>query len=227
MDSKIVSKEIRERVRPLLRANGFGQFTGRTAWRNRGETIDVVNFQSFNDYHASVMDVTTYSFAVNLGSFPVYVPTQWPAKVRDGRLAPAEYECPFRRQLVRTLPQPGNRHETVWLIDHEGRSLLWCIEDVVDQFAAAFTWFERLANKVETLRILTEDDEHLPSLWGFGRNPSPMRSYLAGYVALSLGQNDLARAKLQEAVDSGCFTDAFGDVEEAIRRADDVRGLQA
>ena len=219
MDSKAVSKEIRGRVWPLLKAAGFSRFTTRTAWRDSDGTVDVLNFQSFNAYNASVMEVTPFSFAVNLGSFLTYVPPQWPPKVKDGHLMPDEAGCQFRRRLVRTITQPGNKHDSVWSVDEEGRNLLWCIQDVAEQLPDALAWFARLNDKAEVLRILLEQEEDMNVLWGFGRRPSPIRSYLTGYVALALGKQELAREQLQEAVHSNRFKTLFSSVDGAVNRA--------
>lgn len=110
MDSKAVNKEIRGRIWPLLKDIGFSRFTPRTAWRYNDGKIDVLNFQSFNAYNASVMGVSTFSFCVNLGSFLIYVPPQWPPKVKGGHLMPNEAECHFRRRLKRRVTPRGKEH---------------------------------------------------------------------------------------------------------------------
>lgn len=68
MDSKVVNRAIKANVWPMLKEHGFGHFTTRTAWRHDHDRIDVINFQSFNSYQASVIGCTTYSFALRLGS---------------------------------------------------------------------------------------------------------------------------------------------------------------
>lgn len=219
MDSKSVSKEIRGRVWPLLKEAGFTRFTTRTAWRDSDGKVDVLNFQSYNAYNASVLGVTPFSFSVNLGCFLTYVPPQWPPKVKDGHLMPDEAECQFRRRLPRTITQPGNEHAGLWSVDEQGRNLLWCIQDVVEQLPEALAWFARLGDHSEVLRVLLEQDEDMNVLWGFGRRPSPVRSYLSGYVALKLGRQELAREKLREAVQSNCFKALFSTVEGAVNRA--------
>jgi hypothetical protein len=219
MDSKAVSKEIRARVWPLLKSQGFARFSTRTAWRDNDGKIDVVNFQSFNTYNADVLGVTPFSFAVNLGCFLTYVPPRWPPKTKDGRLVPDEAECHFRRSLSRTIMQAGNKQDGVWSVDDRGKNLLWCIQDVVEQLPDVFDWFRKLGDRREVLRVLLEDDEDMKVLWGAGRRPSPNRSYMTGYVALSMGMHDLAREKLQEAVSSNCFTAVFASVEGAMNRA--------
>jgi hypothetical protein len=219
MDSKAVSKEIKGSVWPLLKQEGFSRFTSRSAWRYCGSKIDVVNFQSFNAYNASVMGLTPFSFAVNLGVFLTYVPPQWPPKQTKGDPTPHEAECHLRGRLVPHISQARNAPEGLWSVDEQGSNLLWCVQDVAAQAPSAMAWFARFNDKREVLRVLQEEDEDMMKLWGFGRNPSPLRSYMAGYVALALGDEAFGRLKLREAVDSNCFVGQFGTVEEAMRRA--------
>ena len=219
MDSKSVNKEIRGQIWPLLKDIGFSVFTPRTALRYCDDKIDVLNFQSFNSYNASVMGVTTFSFCVNLGSFLNYVPHWSPLKVRDGLPNPSESECHFRGRLTRRVASRGKEHGDVWNLDEQGRNLLWCIQDVAEQLPDAAAWFDHLTDKSEVLNILLNQDEDMNGLFGFGRNPSPIRSYLTGYVALAVGNQNLAEEKLGEAVQSNCFTYLFEDVDSALRRS--------
>ena len=218
MDSKVVSKEIRGRVWPVLKENGFARFTTRSAWRYSASTIDVLNFQSFNSYHASVMRVTPFSFAVNLGSFLTYVPPELPPEPTDGHLTPSEPECHFRGSLAPTIKQAREAPRGVWSVEKKGKNLAGCIEDVVQQLPQAMAWFGRLADKREVLRILREDGEDMTALWGFGRNPSPLRSRLTGYVALELKCHDLAVEKLGEAAASDLFADLPSKRNGAVAR---------
>jgi hypothetical protein len=82
----------------------------------------------------------------------------------------------------------------------------------------ALPWYDSLRNTCEVLRVLTDEPEDMDRLWGFGRNPSPMRSYLTGYVALSLGKRELAKSSLQSVLQSGSFTSIHhrisGEIEE-------------
>ena len=220
MDSKAVSREIRRSIWPLLKAAGFETFSTRTAWRQGVEKIDVVNFQSFNSYNADVMGVTTFSFAVNLGAYLRYVPPQWPPKkVKDGAPLPSESECQFRGRLSRSVSQPRNEDSQLWSVDADGRNILWCINDVAQKIPAAVAWFARLDDKATALRILQEEPEDMSSLWGFGNKPSPLRSYLTGYVAMRLGDDALADQELGKAVASGSFTHLFTSVSGARNRA--------
>jgi hypothetical protein len=94
MDSKDVSAELRKEIRPLLKDRGFQKFTSRYAWRVHDDRVDVVNFQSFNDYKARSLGCTTYSFAVNLGCY--FTQNRWWIRLPDGR-------------CVRGAPAPGIR----------------------------------------------------------------------------------------------------------------------
>lgn len=218
MDSRAVNKEIRRSIWSALRDLGFSAFSSRTAWRYAGQQIEVINFQSFNRYKADVLGITTFSFAVNLGSYLSYIPPQWPPKVKDGKQVPEESSCHFRGRLSRKISQ-SHKYTDIWLVEDDGRNLGWCIRDVQQQLPLAMQWFERLRDKNEVLRILLKDSEQMGSLWGFGKNPSPIRSYLSGYVALSLGQREIAQSKLKEAAESKCFVHLFNSVEGAMTRA--------
>lgn len=218
LDSKVVSREIRNLIWPQLKAAGFGRFTTRVAWRHNADSIDVLDFQSLSKYNADVLDITAHSFSVRLGKYLLYVPPVWPVKSKDGCKLPAEYECLFRGSIlprVFAAPSSGN----TWSIDSKGTNLMVCLEDVAHQLTDSLAWFSRLDDRVEVLRILLEEDPSMERLWGFGRNPSPSRSYHTGYVALAMGQTDTATAKLQEAVDSECYVNVFASVGEAIKRA--------
>jgi hypothetical protein len=220
MDSKVVNRQIRATVWPLLKAAGFHPATARTAWRHTKDTVDVINFQSFNKYNADVMGVTTFSFCVNLGCFLRYVPPQWPPKkIKDGLPYPSESECQFRGRLSPSISQRRVKLDDLWLVEEDGRNLAWCINDVAQQVSKALDWFARLDQRVEVLRILEEEPENMSRLWGFGRNPSPKRSYLKGYVAMSLGKDTLADREFEQTVASGCYTYLFNSVAGARSRA--------
>jgi len=219
MDSKTVNRSIRSHIWPLLEEAGFSSRTSHSAWRHESDRVDVVNFQSFNSYTAGVMGVTTFSFAVNLGSYLRYVPPQRPAKkIKDGVPFPAEHECQFRGSLRPSITQ-SHKNDGVWGVDKGGSNLAWCINDVANQIPTALAWFKRLESREEVLRILLEEDESMSDLWGFGRRPSPIRSYLTGYVAMAVNDDQLADRELKAAVASGLFSNLFSSVEGARYRA--------
>jgi len=218
MDSKVVNREIKKVIWPALKDAGFDLFTSRIAWRHNEASIDVVEFQSLGNYNAGVMGVTSFSFAVRLGKYLSYLPPQWPPKVKDGMQLPSEAEAQFRRSLQCSLAS-SSPDKSIWPVDKDGRNLAWCIRDVTTQLPNALAWFSHLDDRREVFHILRDQDEQMSQLWGFGRNPSPIRSYLLGYAALALGEHALAETKLQEAVDSKCFAQLFSSVDGAFRRA--------
>jgi Domain of unknown function (DUF4304) len=135
MDSKVVGKELRRVVRPLLKDLGFTRFTGRTAWRFTEGATWVVNFQSFNAYLAEGVGCTTYSFCLNLGVHFDVVPS-WAG--REVSPTPHEAECAFRFTGLKTLSQPlfhpygrtpaVDRHD-VWFVRDDGTNLAEVVAD--------------------------------------------------------------------------------------------------
>ena len=215
MDSNAVNKRIRGEIRPLLREAGFAHFTGRTSWRHSEHQIDVVNFQSFNDYNASIIGCTTYSFAVNLGCYLLEVPESFPSvKRKDGLALPQEYNCHFRGRVHRQIEQPELRTDEIWYIDPEAKYLNKALHDVrMALLRDAFPWFDRLRDRNEVLRILLEDQQIMASLWGFGNLGSPYRQYLTGYVALAMRREDLAH----EALLAAASTSSYAAVADRLR----------
>lgn len=218
MDSKVVNREIKKSIWPALKDAGFEAFTSRAAWRHNQDSIDVVEFQSLGTYNADVMGFTSFSFAVRLGKFLSYLPPRWPPKEKNGVQLPSEAESQFRRSLECSLAS-SSTDKNIWPVERDGRNLAWCIHDVAIQLPNALAGFSQLDDRREVFRVLRDQDEKLSQFWGFGRNPSPIRSYLLGYAALALGEHALAKSKLQEAVDSKCFLQLFSSVDGALQRA--------
>jgi len=165
------------------------------------------------------MGCTTYSFSLNLGCFFRYIPAQFPVRFKNGEVSPEEYQCHFRGRLDRTFDQRELDRNDIWYIDPNGDYLAKSMDDVLLQIKdRGFAWFDRFIRPEEVKRTLLKDDEQMAETWGFGRNPSPIRSYMMAYTAMRLGDNSLADAKLQEAVQSGCFKSLFVNTKEAKDR---------
>lgn len=206
MDSKIVNRELRKNIRPLLKTYAFDKFTDRNSWRYSGERIDVINFQSFNSYEAERIGCTTFSFMVNLGCYLTYIPNEFSIEEKDGHLRPQESECQFRSILNRTYKVWFKKDKELWYLDKNGKNLEKAIEDVKEQIVSvAIPWFNMLHDDEKVLSILREEQEDMHLLWGFGNDPSPLRSLLTGFVSLKMGKNEEAKAKIQEAIESGCY----------------------
>jgi len=125
---------------------------------------------------------------------------------RPADLRPEEYRCHLRGRLRRGFSQAELDRTDVWYIDEAGHYLDAVLSDVRQAFGrAAWPWFERLGDRREVLRILETEPES-DDLWGFGNNPSPRRAFILGYVAKSLGRNDVAVRALTAARQSRLFT---------------------
>ena len=219
LDSKFVNSKIRGIIRPQLKTMGFSKFTARNAWRFHDDRVDVLNFQSFNKYHADVMEITTYSFSVNLGCIYPDVPRSDGFPVcktsKNGELRPQEFECQFRGSLMPTIDQKIPAERKVWYIDPDGNSLDVVFHDVSSQIATvASSWYQTFSNVENAFQMLLGHEQNMDEFWGFGNNPSPSRNYLIGYFALKLGKKAVAKEHLSKALESGCFK----QTAERIRR---------
>ncbi len=209
MDSKEVNKHIRSKIRPLLKSSGFTLSTSRSYWRHHSDRIDVINFQSFNAYNSDIIGCTTFSYSVNLGCYFLDIPERYPTtkiKTKNDLLCPEEYICHFRGGLKKNIKQRELKRSDIWSIAQDGSNLEQVIADSSMSISnEGLTWFDRFSNKQEAFRLLLEEDECIGELWGFGRNPSPLRHYFTGYLASALGESMIAKEHLSKAIDSECF----------------------
>jgi hypothetical protein len=215
MDSKVVSRELWKVDRPVLKDAGWTSFSSRTARRFSNPRIDVVSFQSFNSYLASAIGSTTYSFSVRLGCFFTAIPHSG-IKVKAGLLMPEEYQCHLRYTIHKKFSQPECPRTDVFYVDPEGKYLPTVVEAVRQGIATeGLSWFQRFSEMPEVLRTLMEDDETNEGTWGFGAKPSPARNLYTGYVALSLGETQIATEHLRQAALSPSYT-CFRERIEAV-----------
>jgi hypothetical protein len=211
LDSKAVNSAIRSEVRPLLAGVGFSRSTARTFWRYHQDRVDVVNFQSFNSYNAGVMDVTTYSFAINLGCHLRYIPNQYPhargsERLEGDRPQPKEYECQLRGRLNRSYVEKACPDTQIWYIDSRGSNLDKALHDarmVLNRDGTS--WFDSFTSPRDVYDIIATQEEQMGSLWGFGRPGSPIRTYFVGYAAKAAGLHVEAEANLRHAASTKSF----------------------
>jgi hypothetical protein len=181
IDSKTVSKAIKQIVWARLKTIGFTKFTTRSAWRFEGRSIQVINFQSFNSYLASTVGCTTFSFALNLGLHFVFLPLGGGDEYSDRDHPPTEHQCLFRKPLRTPFKQMNNESPNVWSIDPEGGNVVLYITNALKMIELeGLPWFVELRDPKNALRILETDDEQFDKFgpsgtWGFGRPHSPMR----------------------------------------------------
>ena len=212
MDSKVVGRELWKTVRPVLKDAGWISFSSRTARKFSNPRIDVVTFQSFNSYLASAIGSTTYSFSVRLGCFFTAIPHSG-IKVKDGLLIPEEYHCHLRYTIHKKFSQPECARADVFYVDPKGKYLPTVVEAVREAIATeGLSWFKRFSDMQEVLRTLMKDNETKEGTWGFGARSSPARNLYTGYVALSLGETQIAKEHLRQAA----LTPSYACVRERI-----------
>lgn len=198
MDSKVVAREIKREIWPLLRRERFTEFSPKTAWRHTSDQIHVVNYQSFNSYLAQGVGCTTFSFGLNLGIFFRAIPFQDPVKKGpDPSVKPQEYHCHFRHSLLKGIDQPILPRRDTWYVEPDGSNLLQCLDDsravIVRE---GLPWFDRFKSLESVLSLLVEQEE-LPEV--FATRISPARKRMIGYVARRLGRTDIADPLIAEA----------------------------
>jgi hypothetical protein len=220
MDSTVVNRSIRAEIWPLLKQSGFTANSSRTAWRIHADRIDVISFQSFNSYNAGVLNITTFSFAVNLGCFLRYIPDQYcstQAAARPSAEAPRprESECHMRARLTRSYSDLRCKDRTIWYIDRRGLNVEKAVHDARVRIGRdALPWFERFESPMKVVAILKDSEEDMRRLWGFGQPGSPIRHYYLGYAARAAGQAGEARRNLLIAA----ATESFEGIAERLRK---------
>lgn len=198
MDSKDVAREIKHEIWPLLKREGFKEFSTKSAWRHTPDQINVVNFQSFNSYLAVGVGCPTFSFALNLGIFFRAIPYEYPVKKgTDPSLKPQEYHCHFRHRLLKGIDQPMLSRRDTWYVEPEGRNLKRCVDDARTAIVLeGLPWFGRFESMEYVLSQLMEQED-LPEV--YATRASPARRRMIGYIARSLGRTDLAERLIAEA----------------------------
>ena len=197
MDSKVVAREIKHEIWPLLRREGFTDFNPKTAWRHTTDQIHVVNFQSFNSYLAQGVGCTTFSFAINLGIFFRAIPFQYLVKKGpDPAVKPQEYHCHFRHRLLKGIDQPILPRRDTWYVELDGSNLLQCLDDSRTAILKeGLPWFNRFESLESVLSALM-DQEELPEV--YATRTSPARKRMIGYIARKLGRTDIADPLIAE-----------------------------
>lgn len=171
IDSKTINKEIKNDIWPLLKDVGFSKLTSRTAWRLAEETIEVINFQSFNSYLADGIGCTTFSFAINLGVYyKCYELTPW-FKPEQHIDLPQEYACHARKRLEKNINQailfhPYNNPSglfwekdrmDIWYIVEDGSNIEEAINDAKHTVTTVgMDWLSKMKNIDHALQVFEQ-----------------------------------------------------------------------
>ncbi len=119
----------------------------------------LINFQSFNSYRAESIECTTFSFAVNVSTFLLYIPEQSPPKRKDGFIRPDDSQCHFRGRLRRTVRLRKPEDRDIRFVDPNGKNLLAVMNHVRERVEIDCPSCSRLEGREEALSILQEDSE--------------------------------------------------------------------
>jgi hypothetical protein len=202
MDSRAVSRKIRERIWDPLKDAGFARFTGRTAWRSTDTAIQVINFQSFNRYLADRLGCTTFSFGLNLGVYyPCIANRPWASLPASE--SPQEYECHARRALTKGIMQEEFLRPDVWFVAEDGMSLGAVVDDARAVIAQeGLPWLDELSSLPNGLQAFTRRREVGGSgegseMYG-GALGSPARLEAIAGIALEMGRTDVTSEALKK-----------------------------
>ena len=192
MNSRDVSKEIKEQIKPWLKEQGFQKITARNAWRKSEDTIEVLNFESFNSYNASVMGVTTFSFAINLGVYYRYLNLR-PWSNCEILNEPKYPECHAIRSVLKGIKQPETGSESVWFVAEDGGNLRSVVSDAKKQIIElAPSWYEEFTDAERALDIFQNRPESYSNSAGLferlgGLGYSLSRAEIVSFLAIKTG----------------------------------------
>jgi len=208
MDSRTVTKHLKDAVFPLLREYDFSSFTSRMAYRRQGDQTHIIALPSIGHHVASANQWSSHSFQVNLGVWLHYVPSMFQPVEKDGIPQINVFHCPVERSLNKTLVQPNTDPSSyVYYIGHNGEWLTEALADVrkcIVQFAVP--WFESISSDKSFFES--------PKSGSLTSSPdSPNAHLLLAYTAKRLGLGEQALAHLRAALDSGAFLDLKGVLE--------------
>jgi len=176
--NKDVNRALREVVWPALKPEGFGRRTGRTAWRDQPEQIDVVTFWSHNAYNAGVFRITTLSFQLHLGVHP-RCRTTAETPVKDDELRPPEAACDFRRIVEKPFAQDETDRPEIWFVRKDGSNLGEVVEAARDVLLNdCLAWFESLNDVARMLEVARHVPTEMRATWGMGNFGSSHRTEL-------------------------------------------------
>jgi hypothetical protein len=215
MNSKAVDAILRPQVWRALEERGFDRRTGRTAWRDARNGIQVVNVQSFSSYLASVLHVTTYSFAVKLGVFyPAIAAVSPQGRFVVDPTRPREHDCQARLTLEKTASQDhvGADHgwidrPDIWFVVGDGSNVHDVVADASERLiTVGLPWLDALDDlDVVTRRFLEAPDRYpqrgvIAEGYG-GKLGSPSRLRSAAALAAAAGDTQLLRDLLTAIAD--------------------------
>jgi hypothetical protein len=185
--NKDVNRALRELVWPALKPVGFGSRTGRVAWRDGRDQVDVVNFWSHNAYNAGALGINTLSFQLELGVFPRCRADEH-TPVKDGLLRPKDAHCEFRQGLRPPFDQAETDRPEIWFIRSDGTNLHEVVEAARDTLLTdGLDWFRSLDGLERMLEVVRHTPDRMDGTWGMGHVGSPNRIALIAALEAAAG----------------------------------------
>jgi hypothetical protein len=206
--SRVVKRYIDNEIWPAMRQHGFSRTEGRVAWRTHRDRIDIVEFVTFSSYETQRLRLKPGSFTIEMGCHLKYMvnPIAYPDDVAAMQAEPSIPACLFRGNLRRPYMKPIGLERHCWPVGVEGvpleRVLSGARQAVLEK---GLQWFELLGKPAAVYELLTQRDENMLGLWGFGRPGSPLRVYMLAYAALAAGKMAAARRHMKQALNTGRF----------------------
>jgi hypothetical protein len=208
ISAKETTKALRRFVYPLLKAEGFDDWTSRCTWRRKDGRIDHVEFRSFSSYFAERFDCTSASVNVWLGiQVPELVLDRYGAQGPKGP-RPREWQMPIRAALAPSLGLQQRNPLGIWNITSVGDAEA-CALDIAEQLRSyGLAWMNKLLEASELLGLLLQDEsmiklDTMPNgakLWVDAGGPdSPNRNRKIAELARSQGNYALAADRFERA----------------------------
>jgi hypothetical protein len=91
-----------------LKSHGFTRRTERVAWRDIGDSVDVIEVNLIGPL-ADTIGCTSYSFGAFVASLPGYLTSDHQRADPDRGRRPHYWECELKMELSKTLAQPWFR----------------------------------------------------------------------------------------------------------------------
>jgi hypothetical protein len=158
VDASEVTRRFRSDLWPTLKSRGFTRRTERVAWRDVGDSVDVIEVNLIGPL-ADTIGCTSYSFGAFVASLPAYLRTNRVGLDPEGRRRPHYWECELNMELSKTpwfrpfaSPAHGNLPESfvkhreglmqvlrtdvhdrndIWFVREDGANLSECVADLV------------------------------------------------------------------------------------------------
>ena len=209
--AKETTRALRKIVYPLLKAEGFDDWTSRSAWRRKAGRIEVVQFRSFNTYYAESFNCTPASVDVWIGIQIPELSSAPYAKFGPKGVRPIEAAMPIRAHLAPSLGLQQCNPLKIWNID-SSEDAEACASDIAEQMRAyGLAWanrpFEPAALQELLFKNQSSDDmndiDAMPNgacLWiDAGNVGSPSRNRMIAELARAQGNYALASERFERA----------------------------